>query len=218
MAERYFPYGEKEIAYLKSRDRRLGEIIDILGHPERPLDDDLFSAVIHHIVAQKISAKAGQTIWNRMNELLGEITPARVSDAGTDTLQSVGMTYKKAESIHAFAEKVISCQFDLNALNGMRDEEAIKALSSLDGIGTWTAEMLLLHCLQRPDILSFGDLAIQRGMRMVYRHRKIDKKLFETYKRRYSPYGSVAAIYLWKVSAGAIDGLTDPAQTKKGKK
>ena len=60
----------------------------------------------------------------------------------------------------------------------------------------------MLHCMQRSDILSWDDLAIIRGIRMLYRHRKIDRKLFERYRRRYSPYGSVASIYLWQISAG----------------
>ena len=72
--------------------------------------------------------------------------------------------------------------------------------------------MLMLHCMQRSDILSWDDLAIIRGMRMLYRHRKIDRKLFERYRRRYSPYGSVASIYLWQISAGDIPNLTDPSE------
>ena len=93
----------------------------------------------------------------------------------------------------------------------MTDEEAIKALSALKGVGVWTAEMILLFCMQRPDILSFGDLAILRGMRMVYHHRKIDKKLFEKYRRRLSPYGSVASLYFWAVAGGAIPEMKDYA-------
>ena len=77
--------------------------------------------------------------------------------------------------------------------------------------------MMLLFCLQRPDILSYDDLAIQRGMRMVYRHRKIDKKLFAKYKRRLSPCCSVASLYFWAVAGGAIPELTDPAPKKKRK-
>ena len=100
----------------------------------------------------------------------------------------------------------------------MTDEEVIKELSSLKGIGVWTAEMLLLFCMQRPDIVSFGDLAIIRGMRMLYRHREIDRKKFDRYRKRYSPYGSVASLYLWAISAGAIPQLTDPAPKKKKEK
>lgn len=95
------------------------------------------------------------------------------------------------------------------------DEEAIRELSSLKGIGVWTAEMILLFCMQRQDVLSCDDLAIQRGLRMVYHHRKIDRGLFEKYRRRFSPYGSVASLYLWEVSGGAIPELHDHAPKEK---
>ena len=75
--------------------------------------------------------------------------------------------------------------------------------------------MILLFCMQRPNVLSFGDLAIQRGMRMVYHHRKIDRKLFEKYRRRLSPYCSVASLYFWAVAGGAIPGMKDFAPKKQ---
>ncbi len=78
--------------------------------------------------------------------------------------------------------------------------------------------MLMLFSMQRADVLSFGDLAIQKGMRMLYRHREITKERFERYRKRYSPYGSVASIYLWEIAGGAIDGLTDPAAVKGARK
>ena len=74
--------------------------------------------------------------------------------------------------------------------------------------------MLMLFSMQRQDILSYGDLAIQRGLRMLYRHRKIDKFIFERYRRRYSPYGSVASLYIWAVAGGAIEGFSDPGAQK----
>ena len=97
----------------------------------------------------------------------------------------------------------------------MSDDEAIAALSSLKGVGVWTAEMILLFCLQRPNIFSYGDLAILRGMRMVYHHRSIDKALFEKYRRRLSPYCSVASLYFWAVAGGAIPEMKDYAPAKK---
>lgn len=75
--------------------------------------------------------------------------------------------------------------------------------------------MLMLFSMQRPNILSYDDLAIQRGLRMVYHHRRIDRKLFEKYRRRYTPYGSVASLYLWAVAGGAIEGMKDYAPNKK---
>ena len=211
----YFAYGEEETAYLKKKDKRMAEVIDRIGHVERTVDTDLFSAVVHHIVGQQISTRAQETIWQRMLSALGEVNAETVLDAGVPELQSFGMTFKKAEYITDFAEKVHTGAFDLEGIWQKSDEEAIRELSSLKGIGVWTAEMILLFCMQRPDVLSYDDLAIQRGLRMVYHHRKIDRKLFEKYRRRFSPYGSVASLYLWAVSGGAIPELRDCAPRKK---
>lgn len=211
----YFDYGAREVDYLKARDRVLGEVIDQVGHVEREVDPDLFSAVVHHIVGQQISTKAQATIWARMRERLGEVNARTVAAAGTAALQSVGISLRKAEYIQDFADKVNSGAFDLQRVAALPDSEAIEALVALKGVGVWTAEMILLFCLQRPDIFSFDDLAIQRGLRMVYRHRKIDRKLFEKYRKRFSPYGSVASLYLWAVAGGAIPGKKDPAPRPK---
>ncbi|MDO4842378.1 MAG: DNA-3-methyladenine glycosylase 2 family protein [Phoenicibacter congonensis] len=214
----YFQYGDKEIDYLKSKDARLGEVIDRVGHIERLVDADLFSSVVHHIIGQQISMKAQQTTWERMHDCLGVISAETICAAEVDTLQSLGMTFRKAEYIIDFAAKVSSGEFDVDAVEHMSDNDAISALASLKGIGVWTAEMILLFCLQRPNILSFDDLAIQRGMRMVYHHRKIDRKLFEKYRRRLSPYCSVASLFFWAVSGGAIPEMKDYAPKKPSKK
>ena len=211
----YYLYGERETEYLKSKDKRLGDIINRIGHIDRPVDTDLYSSVVHHIIGQQISTKAQQTIWSRMNETYGEVTPVTIGNADVNELQSLGMTFRKAEYIKDFSEKIITGEFDLDAVSKMSDAEAIETLASLKGVGVWTAEMILLFCLQRPDILSYGDLAVLRGMRMVYRHRKIDRKLFEQYRRRLSPYGSVASLYFWAVAGGKIPEITDPAPKKK---
>ena len=213
----YFAYGEEEINYLKSRDARLGEVIDKIGHVDRTVDTDLFSSVVHHIIGQQISTKAQQTIWQRMNDALGTVSPETISRADINALHALGMTFRKVEYIKDFSEKFMSGAFDLDAVEHMSDEDAIKALAALKGIGVWTAEMILLFCLQRPNILSYDDLAIQRGMRMVYHHRKIDKKLFEKYRRRLSPYCSVASLYFWAVSGGAIPEMKDYAPKKSSK-
>ena len=211
----YFAYGEEETDYLKKKDKRMAEVIDRIGHVERKVDTALFSAVVHHIVGQQISTKAQETIWQRMLSALGEVNAETVLAAGVSKLQSLGMTFRKAEYITDFAEKVHTGAFDLEGIWQKSDEEAIRELSSLKGIGVWTAEMILLFCMQRPDVLSYDDLAIQRGLRMVYHHRKIDRRLFEKYRRRFSPYGSVASLYLWAVSGGAIPELHDYVPKEK---
>lgn len=207
----HFEYGEKEISYLKSKDAKLAEVIDTLGFVEREIDTDLFSAVVHHIIGQQISTKAQATIWQRMQDALGQVNAETILSAGVSNLQALGISFRKAEYITDFARKVHTGEFDIEAVSQMSDTDAISALSSLKGIGVWTAEMILLFCMQRPDIFSYDDLAIQRGLRMIYHHRRIDRKLFEKYRRRFSPYCSVASLYLWAVSGGAIPEMRDYA-------
>lgn len=215
MTESIFEYGDKEIRYLKSKDKKLAAVIDRLGHIERKIDGDLFASVVHHIVGQQISVKAQETLWRRMKEGLGIINADTLLTAGRERVKSFGMAYRKADYILDFAAKVKSGEFDIEAVAAMDDREAIATLTGLKGIGVWTAEMILLFSLGRKDVLSFGDLGIIRGIRMLYRHREVNRVRFERYRRRFSPYGSVAAVYLWAVSGGAIPELTDPAGEKK---
>ncbi len=211
----YFEYGDRELSYLRKKDKRLCQVIDQVGHIHRPVDADLFSSVVHHIIGQQISTKAQATIWRRLQDTLGEVNGETVLAAGVPALQALGMTFRKAEYITDFAQKVHTGAFDLEGIWQKSDEEAIQALCSLKGIGVWTAEMILLFCMQRPDIFSFHDLAIQRGLRMVYHHRTIDRARFERYRRRFSPYCSVASLYLWAVAGGAIPEMRDYAPKKK---
>lgn len=214
----FFQYDEKALVYLKKKDKRLGEAIDRIGPIERLVDTDLFSSVVHHIVGQQISTAALSTIWYRMWVLLREITPENICTAAIEDLQACGITFKKAGYIKEFAQKVLDGEFDIDALSQQDDVTVISQLLSLRGVGVWTAEMLLIFCMQRPDILSFGDLAIHRGMRMLYHHKKIEPKLFERYRRRYSPYGTVASLYLWAIAGGALPDMKDYAPRKRADK
>ena len=209
--ENFFKYGEKETDYLKSRDKRLGGVIDRIGPIRRRVVPDLFAALVHSIIGQQISTKAQESIWRKIVDRFGDITPDKVLAVTPDELQAVGISYRKVEYIRLAAEKIRSGEFDIAALDSLSDDEVCTRLSALKGIGVWSAEMLMLFSMQRPDVLSFGDLAIHRGLRMIYHHRKIDRRLFEKYRRRFSPYGSVASLYLWAVAGGAIEGMKDYA-------
>jgi DNA-3-methyladenine glycosylase II len=150
----------------------------------------------------------------RLREKLCDVNVDTVCAASRDELQTCGITFRKADYIKDFANKTQSGEFDIDALRVMPDADLISKLSELKGIGVWTAEMLMIFCLQRPDVISYGDLAIQRGLRMLYHHKSIDRRLFEKYARRYSPYGTVASLYLWAIAGGAIPEMRDYAMRK----
>lgn len=196
----YFEYGEKEIAWLKSRDPKLGAAIDEIGHIHRAIIPDLFTAMLSSIVGQQISSKAQKTVWGRIEERFKPLTAKTISSAAPEDLQACGMSMRKAIYIKDIALSVVSGELDLDQLYDLSDEEICKRLVQIKGVGKWTAEMLMIFSMQRKDILSWGDLAIHRGLRVLYRHREITEKLFNKYKRRYSPYASVASLYLWALS------------------
>ena len=199
--DEFFSYGETEIEYLKTKDKKMAQCIEKYGIIKRNVNSDLFSAVIYQIIGQQISNKALSTIWNKTKSALKNITALSIKSATIDELRSFGISTRKIEYIKAFSDKVLSGEFDLSSVNNLSDEEVISTLSSLKGIGVWTAEMLLIFCLRRPDVFSFGDLAIKRGLCILYGHNHIDKNLFEKYRRRFSPYCSIASFYLWAVSS-----------------
>lgn len=208
----YFVYGEDAVKYLGERDTRLGEVLARIGHIEREVDDDLFSAIVHQIIAQQISTKAQETVWRRLRDGLSAVNAGSVLSAGVPGLRSFGMSVRKAEYITDLAQRVKSGQLDIGAIEKMTDAEACAALCSLRGIGAWTAEMILIFGLQRPDVLSFGDFGIRRGLRMIYGLESLGREQFEHYRELFSPFSSVASLYLWAVSGGALPELCDPAQ------
>ncbi len=200
-----FIYGEKEIDYLKKVDSALGAIIDEIGMIRRPVITDLFTSLVSSIVGQQISTKAMDTVWKRFEERFHQITPETLDKASFEEIQQCGMSMRKATYIKGVAAKVITGELNIDELYTLSEEEVIGKLSAIHGIGVWTAEMTMIFCMQRPNIMSWGDLAILRGLRMLYHHKKIDKELFQKYKRRYSPYASVASLYLWAIAGGATD-------------
>jgi DNA-3-methyladenine glycosylase II len=195
-----FEYGQREMDYLKSVDPILGAAIDRIGKIDRVIIPDLFPALLYAIVGQQISLKAAKTIWARIQERFVDITPEHMATISVDEIRECGMQSTKAKYIKGIAEVVAKGEFDLSKLYDLPDEEVIKQLSSLNGIGVWTAEQLLLNSMERLDIVSYGDIAIRRGMMKLYGLSELTKEQFMTYKERYSPYGSVASIYLWRLS------------------
>lgn len=195
-----FEYGEREIEYLKRKDKKLGAVIERIGMLEREITPDPFTALVSSVVGQQISNKAAETVWGRFCSLIGTITPENVAKANLSDIQGCGMTLKKAGYIIGIANAALSGDVDFKGLYAMTDEEIIDKLSSLNGVGIWTAEMLLIFSLCRPDIVSYRDLAIRRGMMNLYGLKDLSKEQFERYRKRYSPYGSVASLYLWSLS------------------
>jgi len=210
-----YEYGDAETRHLARHDRQLGEAIERIGPIRRTVDEDLYASVVRHILGQQISTAAQATLWARLEQRTGGVTPQTVGALSANELQQCGTTFRKVNYIQEFTEKVQNGEIDLAVLSQATDAEVIHTLAALKGIGVWTAEMILLFGLRRPDIVSFGDLGILRGMRMLYHLQSIDRETFTRYANQYSPYGTVASLYLWVIAAGALPDLADPAAAER---
>ena len=201
----FFQYGEVEVNHLKKKDKKLGAAIDKIGKIKREVNPDLFSALVYSIIGQQISTKAVETIWGRLCAGIGEVTPETILSCEVEKLQSCGMSFRKVSYIHGVAKSVVDGSLDIEGLKEKTDDEVYEELVKIPGIGRWTAEMLMLFSLGRPDILSYGDLGIINGLKTLYGHKEVGKERFERYRKRYSPYGSVASLYLWAIAGGGLN-------------
>lgn len=193
----HFEYGETELSYLRANDEVLGRAIDRIGRLERELTPGIFEALVSSIVSQQISGKAAVTVFGRLQNVLGgSVTPAAICEKTLDEIQRCGMSKRKAGYIKSLAESGI----DTEALRELPDAEVVKRLSALSGVGVWTAEMMLIFSLKRPDVVSYGDLGIRHGMMKLYGLSELTRAEFEIYRARYSPYGTVASLYLWEMT------------------
>ena len=211
----FFAYGEKELAFLKSKDTALARVIDMVGHIARPVQPDMFMALVNTVIGQQISSKAHITVWERFTTMFPPVTPDNIAAIPPEKMQTCGISMRKVAYIQEIAMTIAKGDLDLAHLHTLDDAAVCTRLSQLKGIGIWTAEMLMIFSMQRPDVLSWGDLAIQRGLRMLHRHKALTRELFAKYKKRYSPYATVASLYLWELSSGKYEGYTDPAPQQK---
>ena len=193
----FFRYGRKEIEYLKSKDEKMVRLIDGAGMIQRRTNPDLYRALADSIIGQQISTAAHNTIRKRVLDKFGVLTAQKVAAIPDEELKSIGISWRKVGYIKDFTDKILSGDFDIGRLYDMDDEDVIRHLVSLKGVGRWTAEMLLTFSMERPDVLSYGDLAIRRGVMKLYNLQELTEEQFHRLTDKFSPYRTTAALYFW---------------------
>lgn len=178
-------------------DARMAQLIERFGYIERQTDLPLFPTLVRNIVSQQIATSVAERTYERIVRSAGEVTPEAIVALGEEGLQSVGLPLRKARWIVGAAERFAEGEFSEEKLRSLSDKQAIRKLIQLDGVGVWSAEMLLMFSLGRENILSSGDLILRRAIATLYGERKLTPKRMEHYRRLFSPYCSVASLYLW---------------------
>jgi DNA-3-methyladenine glycosylase II len=195
---------------LAAADPTMGALIERIGKidlktrlkrraEERP--PDAYGALLRAIVGQQLSTKAARTIYLRVVDLFGGTTPTpeQLLEAKEEDLRACGLSGRKTEYVRDLAAHVLDGELELDRLDALGDEEVIEEIVAVRGLGRWTAEMFLLFHLERPDVLSGGDLGIRKAIQIEYGLEEMPPpaKVIEI-GEAWRPYRSLASLYLWE--------------------
>lgn len=186
------------------KDEVLKKIIGKTGKIRGRRGNDLYLDLLRAIVGQQLSVKAANTIWSRFVALFPDNYPGpeAVLSMDVNRMRGAGLSFQKAGYLQNIARFALDPGLDYKELKTKKDEELIIHLTSIKGVGRWTAEMLLMFTLNRPDVFPLDDLGIQTSMKMHYRLRQKDRKrlyaAMEKIAERWRPYRTLACMYLWR--------------------
>jgi DNA-3-methyladenine glycosylase II len=188
------------IGHLKKSDPILAAIIERVGPCRMEFGPPEFHSLAEAIVYQQLNGKAAITIFKRFSALTGEpVTPQGILKLTDAQLRSVGLSKQKSSYLKDMSERAVRGDLDFSRLHEMTDDEVIKHLTQVKGVGVWTAHMFLMFTLRRPDVLPTGDYGIQAAMKRHYKKRKMPKPVqMEKIAKAWRPYRSVACWYLWR--------------------
>jgi len=188
------------ILHLKKCDPIMRSIIERVGPCRMEFGPPEFSSLAEAIVYQQLNGKAVVTIFKRLAALAGEpLTPDGILNLSDEQLRSVGLSKQKSAYLKDLSARTRDGLLDFAKLPDLPDDEVIKHLTQVKGIGVWTAQMFLMFTLKRQDVLPTGDYGVQAAIKKHYRKRKLPTpKEMEKIARPWAPYRSVACWYLWK--------------------
>jgi DNA-3-methyladenine glycosylase II len=190
----------KAVNHLKKSDPVLRAIIERVGPCRMEFGLPEFCSLAEAIVYQQLNGKAAVTIFKRFAALAGEpLTPDGILKLSAEQLRSVGLSKQKSAYLKDLAAKTAAGLLDFGRLPELTDEEVIRHLTQVKGIGVWTAHMFLMFSLRRPNVLPTGDYGVQMAIRKHYRKRKLPKPQdMEKIAKAWEPYRSVACWYMWR--------------------
>jgi DNA-3-methyladenine glycosylase II len=168
---------------------------------------DAYGALLRTVVAQQVSSKAARAIYQRVLDLFGGTTPSpdQILTTSEADLRGAGLSGRKVEYIRDLAAHVKSGELELDRLDELSDEEVIEEIVAVRGFGRWSAEMFLTFHLERPDVISGGDLGIRRSIQLNCGLDELPSpQEVEEISQRWRPHRSLAAIYLWESLADDV--------------
>ena len=179
--------------------RRIGPLVPAQRRRGRP--DDAYGSLVRTIVGQQLSTKAARSIYGRLTALFDDRppTPEELVSTEEEVLRACGLSRPKVRYLRDLAGRVISGQLDLRALQDLPDDEVIRQITAVKGLGQWSADMFLMFHLGREDVLPVGDLGVRRAVERAYELPQIpDAETLQDIARPWSPHRTLASFYLWE--------------------
>lgn len=197
MTEQNFLLYEEAVSILKKRDKKLAWLIERVGLLSHTDHKDDFLFFIEQVIGQMLSIQVADVITRRLVNLCqGEITTGAICSLSVDELKKTGISLRKAECIRQIAFMVENDSLNFGKLKELSDTEIIKSLTAIKGIGSWTAKMYL-YKINRPDVLPYEDATFLAAYKWLYHTRNVKPEAVKRRCRKWSPYSSVAAMYLY---------------------
>jgi len=197
-------YWSKAKADLRKRDQTLKRIIDSYRGEIMTLRGDAFFTLARSITGQQISVKAADSVWKKLSDRVGKMTPDIIANTNAETLRACGLSERKVIYLHGVANHFLDNKKRIACWPAMPDEDIIAELTEIKGIGRWTAEMFLIFGLGRPDVFPLDDLGLLKG---IYHHYGLGEKMpikqIIAIGESWRPWRSLGTWYMWR----ALDPL-----------
>jgi DNA-3-methyladenine glycosylase II len=189
------------LIHLRKTDPAMKKLIKKIGPFTQKLRRDKFSTLVNSVLSQQISVAAAKTIRTRLLDRLGTTSFEAESLAiqSVDELRCAGVSRQKASYLLDLAQKTMEGTINLNGLNKLSNEQIISELTTVKGIGRWTAQMFLMFSLGRLNVFPADDLGLQNAMRKIYQLKTgCKKEAFLEIAQQWDPYQTVASWYCWQ--------------------
>ena len=193
--------------HVTGADPKIRKLIKKIGPIRFTIDADPFESLVESIISQQLSWQSATAIFRKLKIVLNTkvIDAQSLINLTNSELRKIGISPQKILYLRDLSSRVLNGQLELKTLRGKPDDEVIRVLDEVKGIGSWTAQMFLLFVLGRPDILPVDDLGIQLAIKRVYLLRKLPKaEKIEKIAVNWHPYCSIAALYLWHAKRNRI--------------
>ena len=186
---------QEAIRFLSEKDKTIHNIVENYGFPFIQKRDEGFAALSHIILEQQVSIASAKACYDKLLNYFGEINPIKIYNATDEELRSFGVSRQKIVYLKHLAEKVLKNEIDFKSFGFKSELEIREELIQLKGVGHWTIDVYLMFCLQTPDVIPLGDVAIKNTIKELYDIHTIEEMV--QLANNWKPYRTLASYILW---------------------